>query len=450
MSAPPGNASHAGRARASAMRREKTWEYLRGALWALPTLAVVLALLTWSLLALVDVSPDSPFGQLLFQGTADDARALLIAIASTMATVIALVLGLTVVALQLSSTQFSPRLLRNFLRDRPDQVVLSVFVATFTYSTAGLYTVGISGGERTEGYSRLAVTGAIVLLFLSLVMLVYFLHHIGHSIQIDEIMGSVQQNTLTVIERDLPLDASDDPLPEPPAWAVTVPASRSGYVQTMHPEVLRETAVELDAVTRVVPMIGEHVITGSPLLWAWRLSPEQPPPAPEAFAAVADDAIRIGIERTAEQDVAFGVRQLADICLRALSASVNDPYTAIQALDHIAVLLAALAQHPLGNRHLRDANGDVRVLVRGRDLALYLDLACGQGRRYGAADPRVVEALLRALRTTSTFCRRDSDRAVVAVQVRLVLEAAEAAIRQPADLDSVREFGDEVLREVTG
>jgi uncharacterized membrane protein len=432
------------------MRREKIWEYLRGALWALPSLAVVLALLAGSLLTLVDVSPGTTFHNLVFQGTADDARTLLIAIASTMATVIALVLGLSVVALQLSSTQFSPRLLRNFLRDRHNQVVISVFVATFAYSTAGLYTVGISSGLRTEEYPRLAVTGALFLLFVSLVTLVYFLHHVAHSIQIDEIMSKVERTTLRVIEHDLPADASPDPLPDRPAWAVMVRAHRSGYVQTMHPEVLRDVAIEHEAVASVVPMLGEHVIAHSPLVWAWRSSPEQPPPAPEAFAAVVDAAIRIGFERTAEQDVAFGIRQLADIGVKALSPAINDPYTSIQAVEHIAVLLAALAQRPLGNQQLRGADGAVRVLVRGRDLAYYLDLATGQVRRFGAAEPRVVRALLRVLRSISTFCRTDADRDLVAVQVRLVLEAAEAAIRQPADLAPIREFGDVVLREVTG
>ena len=432
------------------MRREAIWEYLRGALWALPSLAVVLALLAGSLLMLVEVSPDSTFGHLLFQGTADDARTLLISIASTMATVIALVLGLSVVALQLSSTQFSPRLLRNFLRDRHNQVVISVFVATFAYSTAGLYTVGISQGTRTEDYARLAVTGALLLLFVSLVTLVYFLHHVAHSIQLDEIMSKVERTTLTVIERDLPPDVTSAPLPDPPAWAVLVPAYRSGYVQTMHPEVLRDVATGLDAAVQVVPMLGEHVIAESPLLWAWRSSPEQPPPDPEAFAVAAHDAIRVGFERTAEQDVAFGIRQLADIGVKALSPAINDPYTAIQAVEHIAVLLAALAQRPLGNQQLRDADGAVRVVVPGRDLVYYLDLATGQVRRYGAAEPRVIRALLRVLRNTSTFCRTDADREAVAFQVRLVREAAETAIRQPADLAPVCDFADQVLRDVTG
>src|SRR5213593_3713102 len=113
-----------------------------------------------------------------------------------MVTVIALLLGLTVVALQLSSTQFSPRLLRNFLRDRPNQLVLSVFVATFAYSAAGLYTVGVSAGARSEEYPRLAVSGAIVLLFASLAMVVYFADHLAHSIQIDAIATAVERSAL--------------------------------------------------------------------------------------------------------------------------------------------------------------------------------------------------------------------------------------------------------------
>jgi uncharacterized membrane protein len=140
------------------IRRDALSEYARGALWVLPTLSVLAALAAGSLLSLVSVGPRSP---LAFQGTSDDARTLLIGIAGTMVTVIALLLGLTVVALQLSSTQYSPRLLRNFLRDRPNQIVLSVFVATFAYSAAGLYTVGVSGGSRTATFPRLAVSGAL-------------------------------------------------------------------------------------------------------------------------------------------------------------------------------------------------------------------------------------------------------------------------------------------------
>lgn len=430
------------------MRREAAWEYLRGALWALPSLAVVLALVAGSGLSSVQLEPGSSLNQFLFQGTADDARTLLIAIASTMATVIALVLGLTIVALQLASTQFSPRLLRNFLRDRINQVVLSVFVATFTYSTAGLYTVGLAAGRRTDEYPRLAVTIALVLLFLSLLMLVFFVHHLAHSIQIDEVMRGVEHRTLQVIDRDLPsVRLSAEAPPEPPKWASALPAPRSGYVQTIHPEALLGAACELNVVVAVTRMVGEHVIEGSPLVQVWRASPMEPADL-ETFRSAARNAVRIGFERTAEQDVAFGIRQLADIAVKALSPAINDPYTAIQAIEHLSVILASLAGRRLGNQLLLDPDGVLRVVVPARDLAYYLDLACGQARRFGRAEPRVDRALLRILHSTGQFCRDDVGRSVVAQHVRLVLADAERSIEQPADFVPVREHAERVLREI--
>jgi uncharacterized membrane protein len=134
------------------VRRQALKEYVGGALWVLPTAAALIAIVLGLGISQIEAPPGSGLSRLAFQGTADDARALLISITSTVVTVIALVLGLTVVALQLSSTQFSPRLLRNFLRDRATQVVLSGFIATFVYSAAGLFTVGVEAGERTEDY----------------------------------------------------------------------------------------------------------------------------------------------------------------------------------------------------------------------------------------------------------------------------------------------------------
>src|SRR5438874_7069884 len=209
--------------------RDALREYVRGSLWVLPSLSVLTALIAGAALSSVSVGPRSP---LAFQGTPDDARTLLLGITGTMITIIALLLGLAVVALQLSSTQFSPRLLRNFLRDRPNQVVLSAFVATFAYSAAGLYTVGVSGGNRTASFPRLAVSGSIVLLFSSLGLLVFFADHLVHSIQVDAIMHVVQRNTVTVIRHGL-LPGGQD-APEVPAGATAITSRRSGYVQAVH------------------------------------------------------------------------------------------------------------------------------------------------------------------------------------------------------------------------
>ena len=138
-------------------------EYVNGSLWVLPMGSGLLALLVGYTVSLINVSPGSWLAPLAYQGTAGDARDLLSNVTSTVVTVIALVLGLTVVALQLSSTQFSPRLVRNFLRDRPNQIALSVFVATFAYCAAGLYTVGEADREGAGEFPRLAVSGSIAL-----------------------------------------------------------------------------------------------------------------------------------------------------------------------------------------------------------------------------------------------------------------------------------------------
>jgi uncharacterized membrane protein len=415
------------------IRRDALWEYVRGSLWVLPTLSVLAALAAGSLLSQVDLGTGSP---LAFQGTSDDARNLLIGITGTMVTVIALLLGLTVVALQLSSTQFSPRLLRNFLRDRPNQMVLSVFVATFAYSAAGLYTVGVSGGSRTTGYPRLAVTGAMLLLFVSLALLVYFADHLAHSIQIEGIMSVVERNALPVI-RDGLLEGGTTPPPVPDR-AVPVPARRSGYVQAVRVEQLLAHAARHQVHLRLQRRVGEHVVAGTTLVWVWPVRPGPMVADPPDFHRVLDATIRIGRERTFEQDAAFGIRQLVDIACKAMSPAVNDPYTAVQAIDRMSVLFCALATRRLGYHVAQDPTG-ATVVVPGRQFADYLATMCGLIRRYGAAEPTVDAALLRLLASCAVVGEPNPERlAAIEEQARIIVVDAEREVVQMADLTGVR------------
>ena len=432
------------------MRREAAVEHLRGALWVMPTVAVGLALIAGSVLSSITIDPASSLAPLVFQGTADDARNLLIGIASTMVTVIALVLGLTVVALQLASTQFSPRLLRTFLRDLVNQLTLSSFVATFAYSTAGLYTVGISGGERTTDYPRLAVSGALVLLFVSMIMLVFFAHHLAHSIQIDQVMADVERTTLHVVRESLAPGEDTTPRPDIPKGAIPLLATGSGYVQTFHLQVLVGVAAHHRACLAVVPMVGEHVIVGTPLAWAWTTTDRTSPLSAAAAQSLTDGlnrGVRLGFERTAEQDAAFGVRQLADIASKALSPAVNDPYTAVQAVDHLSVILAALATKPLGNQVLTDGDGTPRVHIPARDWAYFIDLGLGQVRRFGHTEPRVVLALLRVARDLGTLCH-GSRMTSLREYVTVLLDDVKQDITQPADRDPLLERGNRLLSEL--
>jgi uncharacterized membrane protein len=419
-------------AEAEMIRRDEFSEYVKGSMWVMPVLSAVGALALGASLSLIDVGVDSPLG---FQGTADDARTLLIGITATIVTVIALLLGLAVVALQLSSTQFSPRLLRNFLRDRPNQIVLSTFVATFAYSAAGLYTVGVSSGNRSAGFPRLAVSGALVMLFASLGLLVYFAHHLAHSIQIDEIMRVVERNTLVVINDGF--STGDGKAPPAPHRAVPVAAHASGYVQTVRLDDLVSQANRHRVCVRLQPRVGEHIVVGGTVAWVWCSAPDDPPPDPALVGSILDRAVRIGFERTFEQDVAFGIRQLVDVACKALSPAINDPYSAVQAVDHLAVIFSVLASRPVGDRLAR--RGDTVAIVPGWRFSQYLATACGLVRRYGAGEPTVAQALLRMLTNCAANVRDEPERwAAIEEQARLIVEAAERRVAQVEDLVVVR------------
>jgi uncharacterized membrane protein len=316
------------------VRRRVLWDYLAGALWVLPTISVLVFLTAGALLSRVAISDDSP---LAFQGTADDARNVLIVVSTTMITVTGLVFALTIVALQIASGQYSPRLLRNFMRDRGTQVVLSVFVGAFAYSTAGLYTVGTRRAGQQAFVPRLAVSGSLALA--SVGVLIYFIHHLARSIQ-----------------------------------------------------------------------------------------------------AVAD-AVHVGFERTMVQDVLFGLRRLVDIANKALSPAVNDPYTAIQAVHHLSVLLCVLGRRRLGDWLCRDRQGILRVAFPLPVFDEYLRRSTAQIRRFGAAEPPLTRSLIQLLRDVGTSTGSEERRAACAHHLWLVLEDAKRETAQPDDLQAVVEDG---------
>jgi uncharacterized membrane protein len=422
-------------------RRRVLWDYARGTLWVLPTVSVVVFLAAGAVLSRVSIGDDSPLRVLAFQGSADDARGLLIVVSTTMITVTGLVFALTIVALQIASAQYSPRLLRNFMRDRGTQIVLSVFVGAFAYSTAGLYTVGLRHAGAATFVPRLAVSGSLALALASVGVLIYFIHHLAHSIQIDTIMSGIERETREVIDdvyRDRPGSAEPEQrCPDPPPWAIVVPAISSGYIQAVEPDPLVRAATHHDLVVQLARRVGDHVVAGTPIAWAWQRSPDQPPVQAALLQAPLGDAVHVGFERTMLQDVLFGLRRLVDIANRALSPAVNDPYTAIQAVHHLAVLLCSLAPRRLGDRLCDDSQGTLRVAVPQPDFGEYLLRSTAQIRRFGASEPALTRSLVQLLNDVGSSAVSDDRRAACAHHLWLVLEDAKRETAQPADAEIV-------------
>jgi uncharacterized membrane protein len=175
-----------------------------------------------------------------------------------------------------------------------------------------------------------------------------------------------------------------------------------------------------------------------------------PRPTPRAFLPVLREGVRIGFERTLEQDVALGIRQLVDVACKALSPAVNDPYTAVQAVDHLSVIFCALAQRPLGNHVVRAGSG-AAVIVPGRRFPDYLAVMCGLIRRYGAREPTVAHALLRLLGNCAAVAGDDPERcAAIGEQARIVIADAEREVAQPADLALAHAEAEAVRQLVAG
>src|SRR6185437_8213623 len=285
-----------------------------------------------------------------------------------------------------------------------------------------------------------------------LCVLIYFIHHLSSSIQIDTIMSMIVRETLEVID-DLYPDQTGYPESEercpdpPPAWAVTLPSDRSGYIQEVTNEALVEVAARNDLVIRFVKSVGHHVVAGTPIAYVWHPSADHMPSELGLQEAIRD-SVQVGFARTMLQDVPFGIRRLVDIGNRALPSAINDPYTATQAVHHLSEVLCVLAHRRLDDRLHRDDHGTVRVAIPFPDFSDYLQLGTGQIPRFGAKEPAVARSLIQLLKNVCSSTTRKDRRMAAARHIRLVLEEAKREITQPADIENLLTDTNEALSAI--
>jgi len=332
----------------------------------------------------------------------EGARAILSAIASSMITVAGLTFSITMLTLQLASSQFGPRLLRNFMRDRGNQIVLGTFISTFVYCLLVLRTV--RGTEDSHFVPHIAVAFGVFFALASIGVLIYFIHHVTTSIRIEMLLANLAEETHAAIDRlypegigrEPPEDRSASRMPiDFEARAQPVAAAASGYVQRTDMDSLMRVATEHDLVVRIEARPGRFVSGGvDALLMAYpreRVSDEQ--------CDALRDVFIVGRERTPEQDVQFSVRRIVEIAQRALSPGVNDPTTALYCMDRLVETLGSLATREVPSPLRLDAEGRPRVLTEATTLG---DVACpafAAVARYGLGDADVMAALLDAMQT---------------------------------------------------
>ena len=348
----------------------------------------------------------------VLETTVASGRAVLSAIAAGLISSITLLLSLMLVAVQLTSTQFSPRSLRDWIGDDVQKRTIGVVLGTTVYCLLILrQTRTVAEGDPlTPNISVLLALGGGVL---SLIAVVRSVDHLTNSLRIGQVAGSLAAATVAIVEQrsstvpvdhDAPVGAdgassTSEPHPEPPPDAEPVTAAGSGWVQQIDEEAML-AVVEDHATVYVTTDIGRFTLPGAPLVWI------HPAPDDERCLDEVRATIAVGDTRTMQQDVGFGIVQLVDIALRALSPGVNDPGTAVDVIDHLGVVLLALwEQPPLPTTRVYETR---RIVTRPEAHGDHLHHAFDQLRRYGCHDAVVATALLRTLAALKTeVVRRD-------------------------------------------
>ncbi len=413
-------------------RLKARWADLSGSLAFVPGVMVALFAVLGVGLVELDRRLDVTAGSFVFAGDASAARTVLSVIAGSLITVAGLTFSITMVALQLTSSQFSPRILRTFFADRVTQITIGAFVGTFVYALLVLRSVG---GAPVP---RVSVTVASGLGIAAVILLVAFLHHVAQLIQVSHITAAIAHDALRRMNALYPErygrgEAGDDRLEH---WrrepSDRVFPSRPGYVRRLDIDALAAAADGRARRVAILVCPGDLVSVDMPILELW--------PADGAPAGALAEAVEIDSERDLDQDIDFALRQLTDTALKAMSPGINDPATAVTCIAYLRSILVRLAERDLAASVRRFPGRELTIQARRRGYGEYLD-ALLQINRCLDGDAWVAGELLRALEG----CAAAAARCGAGDRARQCVEVARTVADQ-----SAREAGNDVDRAAAG
>jgi uncharacterized membrane protein len=430
----------------SAWRREA----LRTNLWLVPTVEIAFVLALFVLTYALDRSAYDGSIHLpafVISGSADAARQILTGIAAAVITVVTLVFSITIVTLTLASTQFGPRMLRNFIRDWITQFTLGSFVATFVYAILGLGCIG--NGAHGEFVPHLTITVTLALVVGDVAVLVLFIDHIAKSIQLPQVIASIAGDLGRAIDAEAALPAEgllksgpslSEMLARLDEESGVVRAPRSGYLQYVGIPTLIEISSRSHAVIRLQSRPGHFVVEGEPLADVW------PAAAAKEVARALGGAHATGPHRTLTQDLSFAVDQLVEIAIRALSPAVNDTFTALACIDWLGDGLGKIAERWQPAAVHRDPSGRVRVITAPVSFRRLVERAHEKIRQASGGMPAVMIRQLVALAKVMSHTRTPEQRDLLLAQAGLIMNVCAESVPEEADQRDVRARYEEVIR----
>ena len=414
----------------------KTFDSLRASYWFVPSLMTFGAmLLAFSMIQLdQNLSPEAirslGFG---YYNQPDGARALISTVASSMITVAGTTFSITLAVLSLTSGQFGPRLLANFMRDMGNQVVLGTFVSTYVYCLLVLRTIHTSSDTIAAFVPHLSIVLAIVLALLNVGVFIYFIHHTAESIQASTITSRISGDLEGMIKRLYPEDSPEDEAAPPTltpreldphtAQAVGIVHHRSGYLQYMNEDGLLSFATEHNVTVQCLQIVGTFVLSDQPVALVW--------PKDALGDEACDDLsnyFTLGPRRTPSHDLDFLFDQLSEMALRALSPGVNDAVTAMRCIDRIAQGLLLMTKRRPPASHRFDEEGGLRLILPQIDLENLVEDTLGEFRRFSADNMLVSMHLLDMIGTLLVSTENTELRRALLSEAGLVREGGKKVL----------------------
>lgn len=425
------------------------WAELRASLWFIPIFMFFGSLLFALGFIRLDVAIDTKWlreSSPIFAISPDGARAMLLAVAGSMLTVVALSFTLTLNAMTHASAQFTPRILRNFMRDRSNQFVLGYFVGIFAYSLVA--SLSIRSEESVQFIPVLTVFAGLIFTLGGVIVLIFFIHHISTSLQITTIIDNIVYDTKTSIDHMFPKHLGEPAEQEErmQAWQadeqqkwITISNLNGGYIQNINTKGLIYFAEENGIIIRMEHPIGHFVPQGADLVsithdasmdeLAFTPDKEKKEELNKLFA--------IDRHRMIEQDTGFGIRQIVDIALKALSPGVNDTSTGINCIQFLGDIVGVLARRKFPLK-IRSHDGTPRVIVLAPTFKDYVETAFDQIRISGKANIAIFEYLTEAISYVATCTDEVSRLKVLRKQLQLIEEFGEQTLQTEYEKEKLR------------
>lgn len=429
------------------------WEALHSSYWFVPALmAVGSVILAFATLQLDHMTQSDQIEGLswVYAGGPEGARTVLSTIAGSMITVAGTTFSIVIVALTLASSQFGPRLLRNFMSDTGNQIVLGTYIATFIYCLIVLRSV--RGSDYNIFVPQTSVTVGILLSLVSIGVLIYFFHHVSTSIQAWQIIDEVNQDLTHAIDKLFPEKIGQNDTKASKRWIDEIPtnfdeqaqplmAEDSGYLQLVDDRQLMKIAKEFDLLVRIYCHPGDFIVRGK--LLAKVLHPQ---PLDEEQWKKLQQVFVLGKQRTKTQDIEFSVNQLVEIALRAISPSVNDPFTAIQCIDQLSIAFCKLAEREFPSPYRYDRDRRLRLIAKPITFSELVKTAFTQIRQYGRSDVAVSIRLLETIAAIATHTHRDEDRQALLRQAKMILRGAQEGTFEEFDKNDLKDRYQRVMK----